>query len=261
MRLPKRLHSFLERSDALRWTVVLAVVLCLPALGAGWIVHDHLHHAMVRSWETFPSLVREPDALHAYVLEDATSRAWAYERGLLPWFASPELRIDLWRPLASLATYIDHVWSYSATLAHIHSLIWFAACVWLVGRLYRRILGPGWVAALATLLFAVDEAHALPVTWAADRSTLMATAFGIGALLGHVQWRRSGRPSFGLASAALMVLALMSGEMALCFAGYILGFAVVFGSGIVSQALAVLHTLSRGVCRVAGHLCGGWSWC
>lgn len=231
MRLPSRLHSFLERPDALRWTVVLAVLLCLPALGTGWILHDHLHHAMVRSWETFPSLVRAPDSLSAYVLDDPAWTAWAHERGMLPWYASSELHVRLWRPLASLATYVDHAWASSAVVAHLHGLAWYAACVWIVGRLFRRILGPGWVAALATLLFAVDEAHALPVAWAADRSTLMVTTFGVGALLAHVHWRRTERPSFGLASAACMVLALMSGEMALCFVGYILAFAAFLDQG------------------------------
>jgi len=241
MRLPNRLRTFLGRPDALRWTVVLAVVLCLPSLATGWILDDRLHHTVVNSWESFPALIRAPHDLYAFILDDPDWQWWVRERGTLPWYASEGVHASFWRPLTSWTVYWDHAapWS-SPVLAHVHSLIWYAVCVLVVGWLFRKILGPGWVAALATLVFAVDEAHAMPVAWIANRSSLLVMVFGAGALLAHIRWRRTSNPLVGLAAPALLTLALLSGEMGLCFAAYFLAFAVFLDQGTLRGRLLSL---------------------
>lgn len=124
MRLPNRLRTFLGRPDALRWTVVLAVVLCLPSLATGWILDDRMQHTMVNSWESFPALIRAPHDLYAFILDDPAWQWWVRERGTLPWYASEGVHASFWRPLTSWTVYLDHAVSWSSpVLAHVHSLI------------------------------------------------------------------------------------------------------------------------------------------
>jgi len=241
-----RIRAALQHPQALRWTVVLAVLLGLPCLAAGWSPVDHVQRAMVHAWETFPSLLRSPDELYAFIREDWVWQAWWRERGTLPWYTASDLQVAFFRPLASLTVYLDHraPWSCSVS-AHLHSLGWYAMCLWLVGKLFHRVLGPGWVAALAALLFAVDEAHGWSLCSVAERSTLMGMVFGTGALLAHVRWRRMHTPSAGLAAPAFLVLAFLSGEMALSILGYILAFAVFLDQGSpLGRARSIVPSLA-----------------
>ena len=75
---------------------------------------------------------------------------------------------------------------------HLHSVLLYGAVIWVMTRVYRKIIGSGWVAGLAALLFAIDYAHILPVGFIANRNTLIGALFGGIALLAHVLWRQEG---------------------------------------------------------------------
>ncbi len=75
---------------------------------------------------------------------------------------------------------------------HLHSLLWLGALVVAAALLYRRILGPTWVAGLAALLYAVDDAHAAPAAYIANRNALIATCFGVLCLLCFARSRQEG---------------------------------------------------------------------
>jgi hypothetical protein len=58
----------------------------------------------------------------------------------------------------------------------------------LVGMLYRR-LRPAGTAAFALLLFAIDDAHWMPIVWSAARNgpvSMVPSLLGLGA---HLRWR------------------------------------------------------------------------
>lgn len=245
MGLPNRLHKLLSRPDALRWTVLFAVVLCLPSLAVGWILDDHLHHAMIHGWDSFPALIRGPWELFDFILPDPAWTAWTRETGLMPWYGGRDIQATFWRPLPSLLIYVDHAAPWrSPVMAHVHSLLWYAALVFLVGLFYRKLLGPGWVAALATLVFAVDEAHAMPVAWVANRNALLVMVFGVGALLAHIRWRRRNDVPCGLAAPVLLACSFASGEMAVCIAAYVVAFALFVDQGSPSgRLLSVVPTI------------------
>ncbi len=100
------------------------------------------------------------------------------DEGILPWWTQPDIRGAFFRPLAALTHLFDwRVVGHWPVLHHAHSLAWFTAALLAAGAFFREWLGPGRRAALATLLFAVDESHALPAAWVANRNALLVLTF------------------------------------------------------------------------------------
>ena len=94
------------------------------------------------------------------------------------------------------AAYARYIWS-GLDRTGVVALIVFVGLI-NVALLYRRILGPTWVAGLAALLYAIDEAHAAPAAYIANRNALIATCFGVLCLLCFARarqerWRRQAR--------------------------------------------------------------------
>ena len=70
------------------------------------------------------------------------------------------------------------LWPDAPWMMHAQSLVWLAGTVLIAGLLYRRIEAVPWVAGLAVLLYAVDDARAAPASWIANRNALVASVFG-----------------------------------------------------------------------------------
>ena len=211
-----RLRSLLSKPWLVAVLAVVAVLRVLPALSNGLFKDDHFHRAMVaqdsplswgepRAWslfETFPN--------------DALWRGANIESGWLPWWTQEGFYQEFWRPLASLTHTLDYtLWPQHPGAMHLHSILWFAVLIWCAWLLYRRLMEPAWVGALAFALYAFDDLHSYPVGWLANRSALMAAAFGILALLAHDAWRRRGWKPGALWGPVAFGLGLASGEIAL----------------------------------------------
>jgi hypothetical protein len=146
------------------------------------------------------------------------------DEGFHPWWTAKEHRIAMFRPLASaLIALDDALFGQRAWLWHAHSLLWFAALIAATGMLLFRLLPPP-IAACALLLFAVDEAHNVPVAWIANRSTLIAATFGVSALWFHVRAREQGARGAGVAACLGFALALLAGEYAFGLLAYLLAY-------------------------------------
>ena len=141
------------------------------------------------------------------------------EMGVLPWWAPPDIRISFFRPLTALTHQFDMLlWPDLAPLHHLHSLLWFTLGVFLVGMLYERLQSKG--VGLACLLFALEDAHAFPAGWLANRNAGICMVLGVAALLLHLRGR--------WASALLFfALALCAGEAALGALAYIAAWELV----------------------------------
>ena len=113
---------------------------------------------------------------------------------------APDFRMSFWRPLSSLTHVLDHVlWPRSFVLAHAQSMLWFAALLAVVAVLYRRFHVP-WIAHLALLLYALDDARGWVLGWVANRNALVAATLAFAALAVHDRVRRDGwRPGLWLA--------------------------------------------------------------
>ena len=174
------------------WVVLLlGVGLCLPALGMGFIVDDWFQRAVLMdmpgtsdpgtpTWQALFTFM--PGLEHNHRIVDL---------GVMPWWAAPDVRAAFFRPLSSFTHQLDFVlWRDSAVLQHAHSLLWWGLGLLLVWGLYRKLLPTPTVAALAALLFAVDDAHAMVVGWIANRNALVCLVFGALAIRWHVMGHR-----------------------------------------------------------------------
>ena len=208
-----------------RWpfaAAVLGVTLGLPALWGGAGIDDHAHRARLEGVIPTENVYLE---FFAFMPGPGEGNEQLWQDGILPWWTHPELKAAFLRPV-SVATHVvdHHLWPDIYPLQHAHSLLWYGLAVWIVALLYRRIGGAGAAAGLAALLFAVEDCHAFPAAWLANRNALVALVFGGLALLLHVRWRQEGgRARLPLALFCL-ALALLSAEAGLGAAAYVVAY-------------------------------------
>jgi len=89
-----------------------------------------------------------------------------------------------YRPLPNLLWQFDYaVWGLSAPGYHLTNLIIHAANAGLVGWLVRKYLKSEYAGLVAAVLFALTPVHTEPVIWLAGRPDLLATFFGLLALV------------------------------------------------------------------------------
>lgn len=195
--------------------LVLAVCLALPTLTVGLALDDatqraSLHQGRAARWDLFN-----------FAPGDAQKLEPAVTSGPFPWFTSPELKLHFFRPLSSLLVWADDAMG-APWLAHLHSMVWFVLCVAVAMALFRRVLGAHWF--LATLIFTVDDSHALATAWLANRNALVAAVFGMFALWLHLRWREDGDGRARLGSWAAWLLALTAGELSVGLLGFLVAY-------------------------------------
>jgi len=201
---------------------LLCVVLFAPALGIGWQFDDHFQRLMMIGAQDFPA---RPMEVFSSLRGGPSTLRPLMESGLLPWWTSPSFRLAFFRPLSVLSMWIDYqLWPDRPVLMHLHSLLWCGAVVALATILYRRLLGVSVWSGLAGLLYAVDDAHAMPAAWLANRNALIAAFFGFACLLAHDRWRRSGWKAGMVVAPVLLAAGLAAGEMALATAGWLAAY-------------------------------------
>ena len=229
------------------WLGALAFALASPAIGIGLLLDDYFHRAALLALPQLPELTRSPLELFAFVGDD-----WTVNSGPLPWWASRELRIAFFRPLTGLTHAFDlALWRDQPHWMHVHSLLWMAAAVVVAAHLYRRLSSPSlapWVAGLAGLGFAIDDAHAAPAAWIANRNATIAAVFAIASILVYDRWRRDGwRPGMWL-TPLFLGLGLLGGESAVGGGAYLLGYALFIDRGSLrKRLLAIAPPVAVGV--------------
>jgi hypothetical protein len=165
--------------------------------------------------------------------------------GILPWWASEQLRLGLWRPVTAFTHWLDYrLYPDSPMLMHAQNIAWFAAIVFLLTTVYRKLMGTGWVAGLAALMFLLDGNTYFPVAFIANRGFILALFFGLLCLYEHHQWR-AGQSRSGLAlSAVFLGLSLLANEGGASTFAFILAYALVLEPGpFRKRALTVLPSI------------------
>jgi len=227
----EKVHHWLQ-SRSLPWQLaVLAILLCAPSLWLGWQFDDDFHRLALTRPE-FPAFSRSPAELFMFIKGDERANRWSIAAGMLPWWTSEDLRLAFYRPLTGFTHWLDYkTWPESSLLMHLHSLFWFGGVVVAAAFLYRRMLPSLWVAGLAALLFAVDDAHGLPAAWLANRNALIAVFFGLLTLIAHDRWRRDGWWMGIVLAPVALLLGLLSKESTLAIGGYLLAYALFVDRG------------------------------
>ncbi len=209
--LSKR-RSWLAHPHTVWICVVLGIVCMLVSLDTGLSADDFmLKYAFVGGTE-LPWAPLGASGLPGPV--DDRQVAAARDIGLLPWTASTDFSFAFLRPLSLLSHRLDFaIWPEQPWLMHLHSVAWFGLFLASAAAFIRRVEGPTWVAGLAIVLLALDDAHGPTVGWIANRNLVMAAAFGFSALLAHDRAARDGGSRWF--APVLFALALASNEGAL----------------------------------------------
>ncbi|MCX5883174.1 MAG: hypothetical protein NTU74_15655, partial [Deltaproteobacteria bacterium] len=202
---------------------VTAVLLCLPALWVGWQWDDYAHQLALHQFPETRQLTPSPLFMFTFANGDIAQNHRLMDAGWLPWWSLENLRLAFFRPLTVLTHWLDHsLWPDSTVLMHFHSLIWLGLLIYVSAKLYRRLMGTTWIAGMAALLFALDDAHGVPAGWIANRNALIASVFVILTLISHDAWRKKTWKPGVVIGPILFLCGLLAGEMALAGAGYLL---------------------------------------
>jgi len=236
----------------------LAAVLMLPAINAGFIQDDLFHRIRLVEPSSLPEELKDtgliaPDSgtlpgamrdMHSFVRTQRGADNLK-ESGLTPWWTPTEWRFANWRPLDSLTHCLDYqLFPDSPAPMHLHSIVWFAAVVLLLSILYRKFMASAWIAALAALLYVIDDNNYFPAMWIANRNLILSLFFSILTLLLHHKWRQDNSPAAGVAAVFTLLLSLLSTEAGIATFAYLLAYAIALDRGSrVQRAVSLAPSL------------------
>ncbi len=162
--------------------LAMAIAAWLPALGAGFHYDD------------FANVVHEAATTDPAALADRLANGF--------------------RPLLRLSYAADYtLWGMTATGFLATNLLLHAATVLGVAALARTRLAGEWAVLLAASIFALQPTNAAAVAWTSGRSTLLATALMVAAIVAHERGNCATR--WRVASLLMMLLAVLAKETAL----------------------------------------------
>ncbi|MEP7126703.1 MAG: hypothetical protein ABJE95_37580 [Byssovorax sp.] len=203
----------------------IAVVLFLPVLNVGLMMDDYVHRA---TFEGGLAVAPRPDwDLFRFIGPDRAEFALSQARGEIPWWAPPDFKLAFFRPLSGLSHAFDyHYLTDHPAVMHAENILLLAGMVLVAAVLYRRLIATAWVAGLAALLFAWDDAHSFVVVWIANRNAIFAGLFGLLAVWLHDRARKDGARAAAILAPFALALGLLSGEAALATLGYLAAYAI-----------------------------------
>jgi hypothetical protein len=204
---------------------ILSLLLALPALGVRWVVDDYFHRVILLGHPRLSDLLGPPSDMFRFFRGDPDRTGREIDLGLFPWWTDPTIKAEFLQPLTVLTHRLDYVlWPDSPVLMHAHSLAWLGAMVTVAAVFYRRMLGATWVAGVAALLFALDDARGPTVGFLANRNALVAATFGIAALIAHDRWRRAGSTASAVLAPLLLAAALFAKEEGIATCAYLAAY-------------------------------------
>jgi hypothetical protein len=237
----ERVRRWLSHRYLPVFLAVLATVLALPALWMGLQFDDHRHWLILQDRDYSVNVEHSPFAMFHFADGSPEHAQHLMDCGFFPWWTLPTVRLMFCRPVTVLTHMLDHrLWPDTPALMHVHSLVWAALLVVVSALLYRKMMGAGWVAGLAALLYAIDDGHSMPVAWVANRNGVLAAVFGLLAVLHHVRWRRDGNRLSACLAPAFLLLGVLSNEGAIGACAYLFAYAVVLDQGTWRVRLAAL---------------------
>jgi len=251
------LKRFLEHRYLPAVFAIGAILVMLPALKTGLVMDDLPQRAVELRPDQLPPRMQEtgnpPDSgSFSTVLFDlfGFSRnpqcmALMKNYGTLPWWTPDDLRCSLCRPVTALTHWLDYqFFPDSPALMHAHNIAWFAAVVFLLTMVYRKLMGTGWAAGLAALLFLLDGNTYFPVAFVANRGFFLALFFGLMCLYEHHRWRSTKSRSGMVLSALFLAFSLFAEESGASAFAFILAYALVLEPGSFrNRALTVLPSV------------------
>jgi hypothetical protein len=233
------LQRALDRPRADLAVAALAVGLLSFSLDTGLSADDYIHEMIARGSHELRGFARAPLDMYRFTTGEHTHTLM--REGVLSWWEDPAAKLAFFRPLSALTHYLDYqLFPDQPVAIRIHSLLWGALLFFSVVALYRQLLSPAWVCALAVGLYALDDARGWVVSWVAARNAVVATTLSIWALVFHHRARAHGFRPGALLAPLLLALALLAAEGAIAICGYLAAYALVLDRGSVRERLLSL---------------------
>ncbi len=257
-RAPNLFQRWLEHPRLPAMLALGAVLVMSPALKLGLVADDLPQRMVALPPDRVPPRIYDTGipldsgsfstVLRDYFLgnyRDPQAGVLARNYGLLPWWTLDSLRLGLWRPVTAFTHWLDYqLYPDSPALMHAQNIAWFVAVVFLVTVIYRKLMGPGWAAGLAGLLFLLDGNTFLPVAFVANRGFILSLCLGLACLYQHHQWRAEQRRSGLIWSGVFLALAVFANEGGASTLAFLFAYALVLEPGPVRRrALTVLPAL------------------
>lgn len=234
-----RLSKLLASRAFVPVCALIAILLLLPVMRAGFMMDDYGQYAWVKGGPL--GTTHGPWDMFRFQDEDRASFAKTLDLGYWPWWSSPDLKLAFFRPITSLTHALDHLlFRDSPMLMRLESTLIYALAIVMAGLAYRRILGASMLAGLALLLYAVDDAHIVTVSWIANRNAVLAAAFGFAAVYMHDRAVRDNDKRARIGAPILLALGLLSGEAAVGAVAYLFAHAVWLQEGKWTKRVGAL---------------------
>ena len=205
---------------------LVAMVLTLPALGVGWVMDDYYHRTVLLGNSELAELLGPPSHMFRFFNDDSERTGRMIDLGFCPWWTYPGVKAEFMQTLTVQTHRLDYrLWPDSPVLMHAQNLLWFALVVGAMTVMYRRMFAVAWMAGLAALLFAIEDAHGTPAGWIANRNVLLAVFFGACTWIAHDLWRRDGWRTAAVVAPLLLICSLLSKEAGIATCAYLAAYA------------------------------------
>ncbi len=221
--------------------VLIALAFSLTTLWNGFSLDDNFHRLVFKGEKSLIPASASPLNLFCFMSGEPEDATRLKNIGIYTWMFSEKIKIFFFRPLSSLSHCLDYLlWPDSPMLMHAQNLFWLALLVAVSAVLYRNLMGAGWAAGLAALLFSVDYAHGPTAGWIANRNSLLACLFGACCLvcydrLKHASWKKGAILAF-----LFFILSLLSAEAGITTLAYLFAYALFLQGGTLRRRLAGL---------------------
>lgn len=227
------------------WIAAVVLTLTVPL-----VPHSHFYgddYIQIGTLEgMFDQFGSAPFDLYGFADGSADHMRHSIATGPLPWFVHPEMKVHFLRPVSSALLTVDHaLFGRQVQLYRIQAILWYLLLVLAFGAWARRMMPTAertirLATVLALFIFTVSDSHWSNVLWTAGRWVLTATALALFGCVAHLRWRLEGwRPGRYL-SVTMVMLALLSGEVALAVLGYLAAFEILAPEGRVKERAKAL---------------------